>query len=102
MVSVSRMSLKGSIGSVGQTFLSVLLVCPGRLDRQECLSYKKIPRQTTRDFSNSEVFRDSSFRDFPSCLAVCFTWPQVALTHHVFQLCLYAPRNGPVKQVESK
>src|ERR1041384_2333934 len=21
----------------------------------------------------------------PSCLAVCFTWPQVALTHHVFQ-----------------
>ena len=25
----------------------------------------------------------------PSCLAVCFAWPQVALTHHVFQLCLY-------------
>src|SRR6185436_16442243 len=21
----------------------------------------------------------------PSCLAVCFAWPQVALTHHVFQ-----------------
>jgi hypothetical protein len=23
-------------------------------------------------------------KDSPSCLAVCFTWPQVALTHHVF------------------
>src|SRR5437867_9551987 len=21
----------------------------------------------------------------PSCLAVCFAWPQVALTHHVFK-----------------
>jgi hypothetical protein len=22
-------------------------------------------------------------KDSPSCLADCFTWPQVALTHHV-------------------
>jgi hypothetical protein len=26
----------------------------------------------------------SCFTNSPSCLAVCFTWPQVALTHHVF------------------
>src|SRR6476620_8773831 len=45
-----------------------------------------------------EVFRVWSFRACPSCLAVCFTWPQVALTHHVFQLCLYAARIGTVKQ----
>src|SRR5581483_8686279 len=26
--------------------------------------------------------------DSPSCLAVCFTWPQVALTHHVCHVLL--------------
>jgi len=30
------------------------------------------------------------FSGFPSCLAGYFTWPQVALTHHAFQRCLYA------------
>jgi hypothetical protein len=31
-----------------------------------------------------EVFR-FVLGELPSCLAVCFTWPQVALTHHVFK-----------------
>ena len=35
----------------------------------------------------------------PSYLADCFTWPQVALTHHVCQLCLYARENQAVKHV---
>src|SRR5690242_15523445 len=33
----------------------------------------------------------------PSCLAACFTWPQVALTHHVLRLRLYAWRRETVK-----
>jgi hypothetical protein len=33
----------------------------------------------------------------PSCLAGYFTWPQVALTHHVFHRCLYAPKTTAVK-----
>jgi hypothetical protein len=33
----------------------------------------------------------------PSCLAVYFTWPQVALTHHVFHVRLYADSLGAVK-----
>jgi len=34
--------------------------------------------------SPSEVF-GSSYANLPSCLADCFAWPQVALTHHVFK-----------------
>src|SRR6185295_20224826 len=59
---------------------------------------EKIPRQTTRDFRVAEVYSGLSFRACPSCLAVCFTWPQVALTHHVFHLCLYAAGIRTVKQ----
>jgi len=33
----------------------------------------------------------------PSCLAVYFTWPQVALTHHVCHWRLYAVKHNPVK-----
>ena len=46
---------------------------------------------------NTEVFRDRLLV-CPSCLAVCFTWPQVALTHHVFQLCLYRCAIGLSRQ----
>jgi len=43
----------------------------------------KKPRAKQRGTSNRfEVFRVSLRR--PSCLAVYFAWPQVALTHHVF------------------
>src|SRR5215813_8265740 len=38
--------------------------------------------------------------NYPSCLAVCFTWPQVALTHHVCHGCLYAAATGGVKHLE--
>jgi len=70
-------------------------------------AHKKKARAKQRGTSNTtEVFRVWPL-GCPSCLAVCFTWPQVALTHHVFQLCLYrcaiglsrqltARRNGPV------
>jgi len=43
-----------------------------------------------------EVFLGSLF-SCPSCLAGYFTWPQVALTHHVFHRCLYASRAAAVK-----
>ncbi len=56
----------------------------------------KVPRQTTRDFNPSEVFR-FVLCELPSCLAVCFAWPQVALTHHVFQWSLYPKGKTPVK-----
>src|SRR6185436_4164471 len=46
-----------------------------------------------------EVF-SVRFLNSPSCLAVCFAWPQVALTHHVFQTRLYALTIKGVKQVE--
>src|SRR5437773_12274016 len=42
-------------------------------------------RAKQRGTSNpSEVF-GSLLSNAPSCLAVCFTWPQVALTHHAFR-----------------
>src|SRR5688572_9842242 len=44
-------------------------------------------RQTTRDFMMPEVF-GTVLSNSPSCLADYFPWPQVALTHHVFQLLL--------------
>jgi len=45
---------------------------------------------------SSEVF-GFAVSNYPSCLAVCFTWPQVALTHHVLQVALYARRRRAVK-----
>src|SRR5262249_27051124 len=46
-------------------------------------SAMKKPRAQQRGTSKSfEVFRVSASR--PICLAGYFTWPQVALTHHVF------------------
>jgi hypothetical protein len=77
---------------VGQAFLPVRV-----LDRQECLSYKKIPRQTTRDFISAEVFSGRGLSGLPELFSGCFPWPQVALTHHVFHSCLYALRNATVK-----
>jgi hypothetical protein len=50
-------------------------------NRQSAIT--KVPRQAARDFKVSEVVR-VRFPTFPSCLAGYFTWPQVALTHHVF------------------
>jgi hypothetical protein len=38
-----------------------------------------------------------SFISYPSCLAGYFTWPQVALTHHVFHRWLYAAKITAVK-----
>jgi hypothetical protein len=43
------------------------------------------PRAKQRGAFSSEesLFSGSvSWKDAPSCLAVYFTWPQVALTHH--------------------
>jgi len=48
---------------------------------------RKAPRQAARDFKVFEVV-SGSMSPFPSCLAGYFTWPQVALTHHVFHRCL--------------
>src|ERR1051325_710465 len=105
MRSDSRMFLKGSMIAVGQTFLSVPLLKNGQTgeclslngsyaqptDRQECLSYNKNPAPNNAGLQYShEVFRVSSDWVCPSCLAVCFTWPQVALTHHVY-ICAYTP-----------
>jgi hypothetical protein len=41
-------------------------------------------------------------RTRPSCLAGYFTWPQVALTHHVFRKCLYASRRAAVKSKDEE
>ena|SRR5437867_12565727 len=38
---------------------------------------------TTRGLS-SNLLETQRLKDSPSCLAGYFTWPQVALTHHVF------------------
>src|SRR5690349_21656128 len=59
----------------------------------------KKPRAKQRDFKiglKCLGHRDSSGN--PCCLAGYFTWPQVALTHHVCHRCLYAPRAARVKQ----
>ena len=45
----------------------------------------------------AEVFR-LVLLDRPCCLADCFSWPQVALTHHVCQFRLYAAVKSAVKQ----
>jgi hypothetical protein len=44
----------------------------------------------------AEVFR-CVLLDRPCCLADCFSWPQVALTHHVCQFRLYAAVKKTVK-----
>jgi len=50
----------------------------------------KKPRANNAGLQNQfEVFRDSTRR--PSCLAGYFTWPQVALTHHVFHRAYTLP-----------
>ena len=36
-------------------------------------------------------------KDSPSCLADCFSWPQVALTHHVCSGVIETSRSGTVK-----
>src|ERR1043166_2939238 len=53
---------------------------------------KKAPVLNNRDFKSFEVFRATKVYQAsnPSCLAGYFTWPQVALTHHVCHRCLYA------------
>src|SRR5215218_3706991 len=56
---------------------------------------KKSPAKQ-RDFKIGLKFFGSLYR-CPSCLAGYFAWPQVALTHHVFHRCLYAPRAAAVK-----
>src|SRR2546421_8257235 len=47
------------------------------------LSTKKISRAKQRGTSGLEV---GDATEAPSCLAVYFTWPQVALTHHVLRV----------------
>jgi hypothetical protein len=61
---------------------------------------KKASVLNNRDFKYClKFFRVCQFRsDGPSCLAGYFTWPQVALTHHVCHRCLYAPRAAAVKR----
>jgi hypothetical protein len=59
---------------------------------------KKAPVLNNRDFKiRLKFFGPANYRTNPSCLAGYFTWPQVALTHHVCHRCLYAPRAAPVK-----
>src|SRR5438105_1623606 len=47
------------------------------------LATKKISRAKQRGTSGLEV---GDATEAPSCLAVYFTWPQVALTHHVLRV----------------
>src|SRR6266849_9356687 len=65
-----------------------------------CVSVAK-PKQKSRAKQRGTSIRLKfsvrPFRTRRCCLAVCFTWPQVALTHHVFQWSLYAAANKPVK-----
>ena len=50
--------------------------------RKGCIGNEKARAQQRGTSKSFEVFRVSTRR--PSCLAGYFTWPQVALTHHVF------------------
>src|SRR6185503_7274895 len=101
MTSDSRRDLKGSIGHYRLPIVNCLLRTPSAkgkgfealrtllFNRQSKIGNKKVPRQAARDFKVFEVV-SGSMSPFPSCLAGYFTWPQVALTHHVFHRCLYA------------
>src|SRR2546421_10655186 len=40
---------------------------------------------TTRGLHQNSLY---DLKDSPSCLAVCFTWPQVALTHHALSTAI--------------
>src|SRR5689334_13165606 len=77
-----------------------------RSSRNGCMIQKeqmKKPRAKQRDFKiglKCLGHRDSSGN--PCCLAGYFTWPQVALTHHVCHRCLYAPPAARVKQVRGR
>src|SRR6266852_1535994 len=66
-----------------------------------CVSVAK-PKQKSRAKQRGTSIRLKfsvrPFRTRRCCLAVCFTWPQVALTHHVFQWRLYASPKASVKQ----
>jgi hypothetical protein len=58
---------------------------------------QKAPRwRTTRGFH--QKLSNNGLKDSPSCLADCFSWPQVALTHHVF-IVIQALRAGGVKRL---
>ena len=60
-----------------------ILVCPIPRDRQQCLSYRKSPAPNNAGLSKKAYSISLHGKDSPSCLADCFSWPQVALTHHV-------------------
>ena len=55
------------------------------------------PRAKQRGAFLKTLF-DSSKKDSPSCLADCFSWPQVALTHHV---CSRVIETSPVRSVKT-
>src|SRR5689334_17156774 len=72
-----------------------------RSSRNGCMmAMKKVPVLNNRDFKSCLKF--SSLTKFllasSCCLAGYFTWPQVALTHHVCHRCLYAPRAAHVNR----
>ena len=49
---------------------------------------------TTRGLHQNSLY---DLKDSPSCLADCFTWPQVALTHHVVATGIETPGISYVK-----
>jgi hypothetical protein len=64
----------------------VILNCPLQSTRYKAQSTNtKKSRAKQRGTSIPLKCFGSSVPNSPSCLAVCFTWPQVALTHHVFK-----------------
>jgi len=55
-------------------------------DFRSAIVDRKIGNEKPRAANNAGLSAKTfgRLKDSPSCLAVCFTWPQVALTHHVF------------------
>jgi hypothetical protein len=49
---------------------------------------RKKPRAANNAGPFFEPFRKQRLKDSPSCLADYFTWPQVALTHHVLSTAI--------------
>jgi len=47
------------------------------------INQKESPALNNAGLSNKAYSISLYGKDSPSCLAVCFSWPQVALTHHV-------------------
>jgi len=58
---------------------------------------KKGPALPTTRGLSLNLLETERLKDSPSCLADCFTWPQVALTHHVVATGIETPGISYVK-----